>query len=235
MAIWIPLPKYEKRKHVRIEGKLVSKNLADRENEHRMKFILSNFYELSFLDIDASNKMQSKIDYVAFDKSQNPCIIAESKTRHYFSNDPRLAKGWWIFEEKMNELLDACIGYKNNRHHPFADKERFASGKLKAIYVWGFKDGIWVCDIQKAKIWLCPLQQNAGIKQHNKFKRNGGKDAAYLVPKDHIGVERVKLSEIPQLPWTAFEARHETYLRHPWQDYSKTLCEKTKLNPFYHD
>ena len=98
MGIWIPLPKYEKRKHVRIEGKLVSKNLADRENEHRMKFILSNFYKFSFLDIDASNKMQSKIDYVAFDKSQNPCIIAESKTRHYFSNDPRLAKGWWIFE-----------------------------------------------------------------------------------------------------------------------------------------
>jgi hypothetical protein len=236
LTIWIPLPEYGKRKHIRINGKLVSKNMADRENEHRMKFILSNFFGYTFFDIDPSNEMQSKIDYIAFDENQNPCIIAESKTRHYSSNDNRLKKGWWIFEEKMNELLDACIGYKDNRHHPFADKNRFSRGELKALYVWGFKDGIWACNLQESKVWLCELQQNAGIREYNKFKRNGGKDAAYLVPKNHKGVQQIKLSKIPPLPWTRFEASNKNkYLKHPWQDYDKFLCEETKLNPFCHD
>lgn len=179
---------YKKRQHLKIDGKLTTRDANDAENEARAKHVLSQHFRSSVTTF--SDDTHCKIDFCIKDQAGDLVALFEFKKRGNNHNDYCYKSGYWIPIKKLNELVRYGV------------HERRQSGKpciLNLFYCWGFNDAFLYINIHEAKAWLFDIV-DGGLSYYVKEKQNGGREEFYLVPRDNKFIKKISHVGI-DMPW----------------------------------
>jgi len=179
---------YQTRNHPLVNGKRTTKTQIDAENERRAMYLLSQEFR-SKIEV-YSDDPHCKIDFAA--KSPNGEITAlfEFKKRGGKHNDPQYRRGWWVPCEKLDALVYYGIHLR---------KQQNKSLITDLYYCWGFNDGFYYINIQESKVWLCDYEIG-GLGYSVKEKKNNGKEAVYLVPRNNPFICEIRAGSV-DTPW----------------------------------